>query len=166
MLNKIDKVLTHVENAITGSLFIASLLVLGWNIIMRKVFHNASTWAEEAIRYAIIWVTFVGSSQCAKSGNHVGIDILVEALPKGCRKYVYAFSSLLACGFCVFCAWYGWSLTDMVITNNRVSAAMEMPMWDSVYLDPHWLRPDGHPLPDRRDPEAPAGRKAGDRQDG
>ena len=53
----------------------------------------------------------------------------VEALPKGCRKYVYAFSSLLACGFCVFCAWYGWSLTDMVITNNRVSAAMEMPMW-------------------------------------
>ena len=129
MLNKIDKVLTHVENAITGSLFIASLLVLGWNIIMRKVFHNASTWAEEAIRYAIIWVTFVGSSQCAKSGNHVGIDILVEALPKGCRKYVYAFSSLLACGFCVFCAWYGWSLTDMVITNNRVSAAMEMPMW-------------------------------------
>ena len=76
MLNKIDKVLTHVENAITGSLFIASLLVLGWNIIMRKV-----------------------------------------------------FSSLLACGFCVFCAWYGWSLTDMVITNNRVSAAMEMPMW-------------------------------------
>ena len=53
MLNKIDKVLTHVENAITGSLFIASLLVLGWNIIMRKVFHNASTWAEEAIRYAI-----------------------------------------------------------------------------------------------------------------
>ena len=116
MLNKIDKVLTHVENAITGSLFIASLLVLGWNIIMRKVFHNASTWAEEAIRYAIIWVTFVGSSQCAKSGNHVGIDILVEALPKGCRKYV-------------FCAWYGWSLTDMVITNNRVSAAMEMPMW-------------------------------------
>ena len=140
MLNKIDKVLTHVENAITGSLFIASLLVLGWNIIMRKVFHNASTWAEEAIRYAIIWVTFVGSSQCAKSGKHVGIDILVEALPKGmrtaefrefagCRKYVYAFSSLLACGFCVFCAWYGWSLTDMVITNNRVSAAMEMPMW-------------------------------------
>ena len=129
MLNKIDKVLTHVENAITGSLFIASLLVLGWNIIMRRVFHSASTWAEEAIRYAIIWVTFVGSSQCAKSGNHVGIDILVEALPKGCRKYVYAFSSLLACGFCVFCAWYGWSLTDMVITNNRVSAAMEMPMW-------------------------------------
>lgn len=88
MLNKIDKVLTHVENAITGSLFIASLLVLGWNIIMRKVFHNASTFAEEAIRYAIIWVTFVGSSQCAKSGNHVGIDILVEALPKGCRKKV------------------------------------------------------------------------------
>ena len=89
MLNKIDKVLTHVENAITGSLFIASLLVLGWNIIMRKVFHNASTWAEEAIRYAIIWVTFVGSSQCAKSGNHVGIDILVEALWK------------CPCGFCI-----------------------------------------------------------------
>ena len=87
MLNKIDKVLTHVENAITGSLFIASLLVLGWNIIMRKVFHNASTWAEEAIRYAIIWVTFVGSSQCAKSGNHVGIDILrgaAQGLQKVC----------------------------------------------------------------------------------
>lgn len=129
MLNKIDQWISRIENAITGSLFIGSLLVLGWNIIMRKVFHNSSTWAEEAIRYAIIWVTFVGSSQCAKAGNHVGIDILVEALPKACRKYLYAFASLLACAFCVFCAWYGWSLTDLVITNNRVSSAMEMPMW-------------------------------------
>lgn len=129
MLNKLEKGLTHAENAVNGFLILAGVLVLFVNIIARAVFHNASSWAEEAIRYSIIWVTFFGGSQCAKASNHVGIDILVEALPKGCRKYVYAFSSLLACGFCVFCAWYGWSLTDMVITNNRVSAAMEMPMW-------------------------------------
>ena len=129
MLKKIDLWLTRIENFITGSLFISSLLVLAWNIFMRKVFHNASTWAEEAIRYAIIWVTFIGSSQCAKAGSHVGIDIVVEMLPANWRKYVNALSSFLAAAFCLFCAYYGVALTQMVLVNNRVSSAMQMPMW-------------------------------------
>lgn len=129
MFQKIDKWLSRIENFITGSLFIGSLLVLAWNIFMRKIFHSALPWAEEAIRYAIIWVTFIGSSQCAKAGSHVGIDILVELLPARVQKYVNVLSALLSALFCLFCAVYGVQLTSLVISNHRVSPAMQMPMW-------------------------------------
>lgn len=82
MLNKLEKGLTHAENAVNGFLILAGVLVLFVNIIARAVFHNASSWAEEAIRYAIIWVTFFGGSQCAKAGNHVGIDLVIQVLPQ------------------------------------------------------------------------------------
>lgn len=59
MLNKLEKGLTHAENAVNGFLILAGVLVLFVNIIARAVFHNASSWAEEAIRYSIIWVTFL-----------------------------------------------------------------------------------------------------------
>ena len=55
MLNKLEKGLTHAENAVNGFLILAGVLVLFVNIIARAVFHNASSWAEEAIRYAIGW---------------------------------------------------------------------------------------------------------------
>lgn len=129
MLQKADQILTKIENALTGSLFLGALAVLAWNIFMRKVFHSASTWAEEAIRYAIIWVTFVGSSQCAKAGNHVGIDIVVEMFPVSLKKYVNALADFFAAVFCIFCVYTGCQIAEMTALNGTVSSAMQMPMW-------------------------------------
>lgn len=105
MLNKLEKGLTHAENAVNGFLILAGVLVLFVNIIARAVFHNASSWAEEAIRYAIIWVTFFGGSQCAKAGNHVGIDLVIQVLPQNIQHIFYALAQFVAAIFCGFCTW-------------------------------------------------------------
>lgn len=94
MLNKLEKGLTHAENAVNGFLILAGVLVLFVNIIARAVFHNASSWAEEAIRYSIIWVTFFGGSQCAKAGNHVGIDLVIQVLPQNIQHIFMRSRSL------------------------------------------------------------------------
>lgn len=132
MLNKLEKGLTHAENAVNGFLILAGVLVLFVNIIAR-VFHNASSWAEEAIRYAIIWVTFFGGSQCAKAGNHVGIDLVIQVLPQNIQHIFYALAQFVAAIFCGFCTWAGWEATQLVIQTSQKSIAMLMTMW-IVYI--------------------------------
>ena len=67
MWNKIDKVLFGFEGYLTGLLLLGSTLLLFVNVFLRYVFHSSTTWAEEAIRYAIIWVTFIGSAEVLMS---------------------------------------------------------------------------------------------------
>lgn len=132
MLKTIDKYLSYAENVINGTLILGGVIVLFWNIIMRA-FHAASSWAEEAIRYSIIWVTFLGSSQCAKLGNHVGIDLVVQMMPEKVQRYFNALSQFIAAIFVAACVYAGWQAMDLVITTSQKSIAMQMPMW-IVYI--------------------------------
>ena len=133
MLKTIDKYLTHAENLINGFLILAGVLVLFVNVIARGVFHAASSWAEEAIRYSIIWVTFFGGSQCAKMGNHVGIDLVIQLMPKKAQKYFNAIGQFIAAIFCAACIYAGWQATNLVLGTMQRSPAMLLPMW-IVYI--------------------------------
>lgn len=100
---------------------------------MRYFFHAASSWAEEAIRYSIIWVTFIGGSQCAKQGSHVGIDLVVQFTPAGMRRYLQALGQFIAAAFTLLCLYAGYQATSLIITTSQRSPAMLMPMW-IVYI--------------------------------
>ena len=132
-MKQLDNILSKFENTVNGLLMIFCVVVLFWNVCMRFFFHAASSWAEEALRYAIIWVTFFGGSQCAKTGLHVGIDILPQSLPPRPRRWLVAANMLTAAVCCMFCTYAAFHLTRMVMDTNQVSPAMQMPMW-LVYI--------------------------------
>lgn len=125
---KIDKVLTGFSGYLTGMLLLASTLVLFVNVFLRYIFHSSTTWAEEAIRYAIIWVTFVGAAVCARRGSHVGIDLFAQALPALGMKIVLAFGQFISAVFMAFCTFYGWEMFLLMLSTGQKSPAMMMPM--------------------------------------
>ena len=128
-MKKVDKVLSAAENTLTGVLMLATVIILFVNVIMRYCFSAASSWAEEVIRYAIIWVTFVGGSQCVKSGTHVGVDLVLMSLPKKAKPFFYGLAQLLAGAFTAFCTVGGFQLFQMVLKTHQLSPARVMPMW-------------------------------------
>lgn len=132
-MQKIDKVLSTGESILTGTLILASVIVLFVNVIARYFFSAASSWAEEAIRYVCIWITFVGGSQCAKAGTHVGIDLVVQILPASAKRIVAALGQFIAAIFTAICVYAGYLSTQLVVTTNQKSPAMLMPMW-IVYI--------------------------------
>lgn len=128
MWNKIDKILSGFEGYLTGFLLLASTLVLFVNVFLRYIFHSSTTWAEEAIRYAIIWVTFVGSSICARKGSHVGIDLFAQAIPPLGKKIVLATGQFISAIFMAMSAVYGWQMFQLMLSTGQRSPAMMMPM--------------------------------------
>lgn len=133
MLKKIDKVISLGENSLTGLMMLLSVVVLFVNVMMRYFFHAASSWVEEALRYACIWVTFIGGSQCVKKGTHVGVDLVVQLMPAKIQKYFVALGQFIAAIFTGMCVYAGYNATMLVVEMNQKSPAMLMPMW-IVYI--------------------------------
>ena len=129
MYKTIEKVLDMGENFVNGTLMIACIVVLFVNVFARYLFSAASTWAEEAIRYAIAWVTFLGCSQCAKTGTHVGIDIFIQLMPEKSHRYFNALAQFIGAAFTAVCTYAGWQMTELVITTGQRSPAILLPMW-------------------------------------
>ena len=129
MWKKIDFVVSSIEEGITGTLILLCTIILFGNVIARYVFNSASSWAEEAVRYAIIWVVFLGASTCAKNGSHVGLDLFAQILPPKGRKVVYIIGNLFAILFAAACTYSSFINLMLVVNTGQKSAAMLMPMW-------------------------------------
>jgi C4-dicarboxylate transporter DctQ subunit len=133
LLAKLDKTLSRIEGLIVGTMMLCTTIILFVNVIFRS-FAMASTWAEEVIRYVIVWVTFFGGSLCAKQGNHVGIDVFVQMFPsKKGQRIIRAIGYAGAAVFCAFATFAAYKITALVISTNQKSPAVLMPFW-LVYI--------------------------------
>ena len=74
------------------------IIVVG-AVVARYGFGQAVSWTEEVPRYLLIWVSFLGAAVCVLKREHVGFDVLFNALPKKMRRVLGAFLTLLIFGF-------------------------------------------------------------------
>lgn len=68
-------------------------------VAARYLFGQAVSWTEEVPRYLLIWVSFLGAAACVAKREHVGFDILFNALPARVRRVLGAAIGLLILGF-------------------------------------------------------------------
>ena len=64
----------------------AMTLIVGANITLRYVTAHSLPWADEAARYLMIWMTFGGAGLVLRTGGHVAITNLQDALPTTGQK--------------------------------------------------------------------------------
>lgn len=102
-------------------------------VIARYGFGQAVSWTEEVPRYLLIWISFLGAASCVLRREHVGFDVLFNALPQSIRKVLGIFLSLLVFGFgwivfrygVVFLVDFGDDLMETIpFTNNWYYPAM------------------------------------------
>ena len=46
------------------------------NVALRFLTDHSILWVEEASRYAMVWLTFIGAGPVLRYGGHIGIDAL------------------------------------------------------------------------------------------
>jgi len=73
-------------------------------IVARYGFGQAVSWTEEVPRYLLIWISFLAAAVCVQRREHVGFDVLFNALPKPARRVLGVSLSalILMFGWIVF----------------------------------------------------------------
>ena len=75
-ITRLGDTFCHVEKVIVCITFILMLALLFIQVLCRYVFNLPLAWAEEAVRYVYIAVSFLGAAIAAREGTHIKIDIL------------------------------------------------------------------------------------------
>src|SRR5438034_2453111 len=77
----------------------ALFLIVVFAVIGRYVFGRSLTWTEEVPRYLLIWISFLGAAACVARHEHVGFNVLFNALPAPVRRWLGAAIGVLILGF-------------------------------------------------------------------
>jgi C4-dicarboxylate transporter DctQ subunit len=87
------------------------------------------SWGDEAARYAMVWVVFMGAGVSAYQGDLFNVDIIVDKLPFKMRKVCVYIRVLLVAAFCIFAIFYGYLVVKRQIMMNQNSPSLKLPMW-------------------------------------
>lgn len=123
------KILEKVEDAFCAVSLLVTAIVLFINVVLRYVFSASTSWAEELIRYLMIWITFIGGSVCVRRGAHIRMDFLLTILPKRAGILLTRLVYLIAAGFCAALFCYSVRLVLFTVELEQTSPAMGVPMW-------------------------------------
>jgi TRAP-type transport system small permease protein len=90
------------------------------------VAEDSLPWSEEAARYIMIWLSWIGGGLALRRGAHIAVDFLVEALPALLRRVVMIAAHLLTIGFLVLVFVYSIELTRGVAMQSTIGLGVSM----------------------------------------
>ena len=96
-LKKLDKGVEVIQTVVCCILMFAIMWLTFFMVFFRYVLNNSIVWAEEVLRYLMIWVVLVGAGLTTREDQHVcmdGLQSLLERWPK-LRAVHYVITRLI-----------------------------------------------------------------------
>ena len=117
-------------------LSLATLMLVASTVVMlmegfnRALFDTSFFWAEELVRFLMIWAFFLALGATGRRGSHIRTDMLTLAVSARVRKMMDLFSVLAGIAFCVLLAWASWPQLYRYYTLGMMSeSSLDVPLW-------------------------------------
>lgn len=98
------------------------------NVMLRTFFNSGIDFAEEIPRFAFIWITFIGAILGMHKHTHLGVDMVVAALPVFGRKICWGISQAIMTVCSVYMVYGTWLLHDVIRVGTSPVLQMSM-LW-------------------------------------
>ena len=125
-IQKVDKCLSMIENAVIILGLSAMFLILLAQVIMRYVFSRPLTWSEEAARFIFVYVSFIGISYAYRQKGHIRMEVVVNLFPQAVRRGLKVLINLGT--IALFCYMIPFSFRFIGIQAGVKATATHIPM--------------------------------------
>lgn len=125
-IQKVDKCLSMIENAVIILGLSAMFLILLAQVIMRYVFSSPLTWSEEAARFIFVYVSFIGISYAYRQKGHIRMEVVVNLFPQAVRRGLEVLINLGT--IALFCYMIPFSFRFIGIQAGVKATATHIPM--------------------------------------
>ena len=115
------------EVILVVSMIVMFVLVF-MNVMLRIFLNSGIDFAEEIPRFAFIWMTFVGAVIGMHKHSHLGVDMVVSALPVLGRKICWGISQAIMAVCSLYMLYGTWMQHDIVSANASPVLQMSM-LW-------------------------------------
>ena len=97
-------------------------------VIRRYMFGLSYPWAEELVRYLLVWVTFVGGSVAFKTGNMVLLDLVLNYLSDKNKHILALITNTVSLAFLAYLFRYSVKYTFSSVIIDQVSTGLGVSM--------------------------------------
>lgn len=124
-LSKLDRNLERWALLIFYSMLVITMAV---EVLRREVFSYSSIWGEEIVRYAFIYLVWIGAAAAVRERAHIRIDVIFEFCSARVKALIYLFGDLVTLVVACFALYYSWESLMVTLKYGSVSHGLRLPM--------------------------------------
>jgi C4-dicarboxylate transporter, DctQ subunit len=109
------------------------------NVIARYVFNDNLLWALETTVFLFAWMVLLGVSYGVKKSFHLGVDLVVAALPKNQRKILGLIAIAACLAFSLLLLKGSWDYWYPFATKRAFLETNDIPMPEFLQFLSVWL---------------------------
>lgn len=102
------------EEVIIATLLAGMTIVTFTQVVLRYVFNSGILWGLEASIYMFAWLVLLGMSYGVKVSTHIGVDLVVKALPRGPQRVIGAVAVAACIVYAVVMLWGSYTNCAML----------------------------------------------------
>ncbi len=118
--------LAQAVDALLAALLLAMVLMVLGNVVLRYAFNSGIAVSEELSRFCFVWLTFIGGVVAMREGAHLGMDNVVNRLPRRGKLACLATSQLLILLCCAVLFWGTWRQHEINASTAAPVTGMSM----------------------------------------
>ena len=129
VLHYIDRAVYHIEEKVIAFSVILLAIILIANVILRtSLFNSSLASTEELSQFLMFFITFLGTSYAARSGMHIRMSMLQDALKGTPRKIMAIIVSLGTAIVMFYVAYLSYRYVMKIASLNRVTPILQWPV--------------------------------------
>ena len=108
--------------------------IVGAQVFSRYALNHSLFWSEEAARYLLVWLTFLGTSIAYRKKVHPGVDLFFVRMNTSFKTTSLLLVHLVSLCFFAMMMVYGGRFAWFV--RNQTSPALGIPKWIILAIIP------------------------------
>ncbi len=108
--------------------------IVGAQVFSRYVLNNSLFWSEEAARYLLVWLTFLGASIAYRKKVHPGVDLFFVRMHTSLKTMSLLLVHLVSLWF--FCIMIIEGSRFAWFVRSQISPALGIPKWIILAIIP------------------------------
>ena len=139
LLSRVTHGINRVFLIIAGCLCAAILATISYDLVLRNLFDEPTTWALDLSRFMMVYLFFFALAPALQAGAHVSVDILEQNMPPRVRRWFQIIAMIFVLVFGAFLFWQVVRFTIEAYQDNSL-----FPTYIRVRLiEVYWIAPIG-----------------------
>jgi len=125
MLDTLNKNAERWALLVFYTMLVATMAV---EVVRREVFAYSSIWGEEIVRYAFIYLAWIGASSAVRQRGHIRIDVLFHYVDPRVKAGLYIFGDIVMLSVAVIAVWWSFDTVSVSWKFGSVSHGLRVSM--------------------------------------
>lgn len=104
------------------------VITMSVEVIRREVFAYSSIWGEEIVRYAFIYLAWIGAAAAVRERGHIRIDVIFNYVSPTIKTVLYIFGDLVMLVIAAIAVYWSWETVAISWKFGSVSHGLRISM--------------------------------------